>query len=256
MRTFFLTLFNGILLLLLTSTPSISRGIENGIENMTNSFSFKNTPFNEVIAALSYQYNVEIFYDEALSKNSISGEYLNLSLDDILNRLLKDKNFSILTYSKNRIIYIRSFGVKNQHLVALSSSQTGKKSINSRDPFTQKSITELNAILEQQENNKKARLNNPNYIDPFSGESQANLKRIKQLQEIRKQQRTEDPKFIDPMTGKTYLDLVLIKQEQEEKKTQRLNNPNYIDPLTGMTMSTLNNILRKQEENKKARLGL
>ena len=71
---------------------------------MTNSFSFKNKPFNEVAAILSYQYNVELFYDEALAKNSISGEYINLSLDEILNRMLKDKNFSILTHSENRII--------------------------------------------------------------------------------------------------------------------------------------------------------
>lgn len=282
---YFQIYFNGMLLLFLLSVPTL--GVSGTSNTMTNSFSFRDMPFKEVVEILSNQYNVEISYDKALAKHPVSGEYFDVSLEEMLKRILKGKSISIITHSKNNVLDIRLFGEKNQRLVASPDFQSRSKFTNSVDPFTQKTVAELNTILEQQESNKKARLENPNYVDPFSGVRQSELNNILQLQEKNKEQRLGDPRFIDPMTGKTYSELASIKKEQEasrdsrlskensldsftgkkisdlnliyrkqeENKTKRLNDPNSIDPFTGQTISALNNILKIQEENKKARLG-
>lgn len=282
---YFKVFFTGILLLLLSFAPNIGVSVENN--TTTKSFSFRNKPFNEVVDILCNQYNVEIFYDKALAKHSISGEYFNVSLENMLERMLKGNNISILTHSENNTIDIRFFGERNIGLVASSGFQSKSTFTLPVDPFTQKNIAKLTTISEQQENSKTARLKNYNYVDPFSGIRLGDFNTILQLQEKNKRQRLEDPRFIDPMTGKTYLeldsikkeqeaakekrfskdnslepftgknisDLNVIHQKQEKNKANRLNNPNAIDPLTGLTMSTLNNILKIQAENKKARFG-
>ncbi len=278
-------LTSGFFLFLLTSLPRIGLCIENN--KTIKSFNFINKPFSEVIEKISEEYNVVVLYNKSLEKLSISGVYTNGSLEKLLTRILKGKNISILTDSENDTIYIQSFGDKNQHFVASSSLLSGQRNSSFLDPYTQKTVSRLDTILDHQENNKRARLKDPNYIDPLSEKSQAELNSILKLQDINKQQRLESPSSIDPMTGKTYIELASIRKEQELKKNsrltnsntldpftgkklselqliykqqaenreKRLNNPEYIDPVTGLTMAKLNEILKIQEENKKARLG-
>lgn len=234
--------------------PSNGLCVENNTS--TKSFSFRNTPFSEAINKICEYYDVVIYYDESLAKQYISGEYTDASLEKTLNRVLKRKNISILTNSEDNTIYIRSFGEKKQDLVASPSFYSRQKNSNTLDSYKPKTTTQLASILEQQETNKRARLNNPNYTDPMTDKTYVELASIRKKQESRKLNRLSNGDTFDPFTGKKHSDLQLISKQQEENRIKRLNDLEYIDPSTGLTMGKLNEILKIQEENKKARLGL
>lgn len=195
------------------------------------SLSVKDQSMRTLTEKIKEQTGYDIFIPEIFYDMKVSGEFKDVTLNELLARVLKGISHSTVTNEEESWIIVQVFS---------NSPDTYTESngnIDSESP--EKYYAELIRTGKENEARFQEFAQDPNSIDPLSGLSFKELWERADLGEASVQIMLNDPQSIDPFSGK---EISLLRESYEENKSESLlpaSDPSFIDPSTGRTIQEL-----------------
>ena len=259
------------LLLVFLSTVSFASASSDYIE--VNIGKINNESFGTIIKKISSNSGVAISCDDSLLNILITGVFCSISFEEFLRRVLKDKNYSVLTSRYGGNIVIQSVGNKQK----ITASE-GYVEIKRTENFSALPPVSSRKILEKQDRILKDKLREQYVVDSLVDVDVAAIQQIHLRQDAVLQNRKFDFRENESVEKDNFVSVKKYHKKQElslqdkdialqraileqtgiEVVTENLHrqsqclrenlaNVNYVDPVIGITLSMLNRIHKQQE---------
>lgn len=194
--------------------------------------------FSEIKEDIEKQTGFRILSDHHLENVSIHGEYLEVEIEELLSRIFKHENISIITDTDNRIIILETLGIKNTsqpHSDSISDvpASSSNRASTEIDSVTGMEKEQLYDMLEQQIERGKEKYEYRG-IDPVTGLKKENIDHQIKAQIAAGKAKYQD-QGIDPVTGLSTKELEnRIKAQIEAGKAKY--EAQGINPVTGLPL--------------------
>jgi len=210
------------------SSVKISLSIEDGsIEDLTKDV-FEKTGYT-------------LLFPEHFHSMKVRGNFSNVTLDQLLARVLKGVNHSLVINEEESFIIVHLFGRQ-------PDQGEDEGVVVSADPSSpERYFAELVAIAKKNEEEFQKFRNNPNSIDPSSGLSFGELWKSAASGESEISKFINSENSIDPTSG-VALDVVKENAKRNNDELDAfLADPSSIDPVSGRNIQELRQIAEQQQ---------
>ncbi|WP_446011685.1 hypothetical protein [Candidatus Electrothrix sp.] len=197
----------------------------------------------EVLKEVASFFKTKIIYQSRMAKVPIHCSYLSVTVEEILRRLFKDQNNTILLgHAPERKIIVQVFGETKYNIVS-SDGSTGTEII----PFLPNMTNEdLARLHKEQLRLYKKELANPDAIIPGVGITRQDLATLHKEQLRLYKKELANPEAIIPGVGITREELRVLHQNQIQQYEMLKNDPDQIIPGTNITRQQLQELHQKQ----------
>jgi hypothetical protein len=246
----------------------------------TVSMQFKDEALPVILENLSKKTGVAILYDEQLVNEKFSGNYIDVTMVEFINRLFNQYNRAITFNRDKKLVIVETFGAE-RYLIASGDEKSSDEVLPFMDGMTRAELEqqhreqyalyqeslknkdeiipgleitrgELEKLHEQQLKEYQADLNSPESVVPETGgKTRAELEKMhaQQMEEHRKS--LADPEAIVPGVGISQRELQKLHESQYREYQESLNDPDEIVPGLDISRQELKELHQRQmEENR------
>lgn len=277
-RKILFPIFVAYCLVLVWAGSSISKPDEAPPDWLTQNVSiqFKDETLPIILENLSKKTGVAILYDEKLVNEKFSGNYIDVTMAEFLNRLFNKYNKAITFNREKKLVIVETFGAEKYIIAGGDAKGSGEvlpfmdgmtrvelekmqreqyaayqESLNNKDeivPGMEITRGELEKLQEQQSEEYQADLNSPDSIVPGTdGKTRAELEMMQDQQIEAYNKSLEDTGAMVPGMTITQGEL----KKLHEIQSQSLDNPDEIVPGLNITRRELDELHKRQNEQNK-----
>lgn len=171
----------------------------------------------------------------------VSGEFKNISIDELLSRVLKGIDHSIVLIEDEALLVVKLFRTPK----SIDDGVVIKGEIAPTTP--EDYYDELVRIGKNNEKEYQDYIKNPSSTDPWSGLTLGELKKKAKNHEMAIEKFVEEDNSIDPFSGAPMGQLRKIAKANEAKLQAYMSNPQFVDPVTGKSMQEIKTIGLKNQ---------
>lgn len=262
-----------------------TRGKELPADATSFSVDVSNVPLSQVLLDISSQTGFKIMIEKDLHDVSVSGKYVDVSIEEFMRRALRGKNISVISDNGQKVVLVRYFGkksplgdmlligenvqdgpgsvltqeqlsaIKELHKEQMEEYEKWKADPDSIDPYTGVRLGDLREMHQEQTQNYEEWKNNPDSMDPYMGKSLGAINSQYSEQKQAHDKWRENPESVDSYTGMKLGNLQALHGQQEESYNSWKNNPDSIDPYSGMKLGDLKRMHEQQQKEMDAKWG-
>ena len=243
------------------------------IQQTTITLEIHNETIQEVLEQVARETGLTMMYGEQLAGKKISGNFHNVSLEEVIRRIFKGESYTLTVSPEEKIIIVKTYGVQKYKVAAGSSvdqvaSILGLPTVDKRkienlhhqqiqeiekylanpesvDPLTGKTLGEIRTLQKSQSRQLENDEKNPDFPDEISGIEQRKIWKLQKREYQELQEYTENPVSVDPQSGMKLGDIkALHKRQYQELHSE--NATDLIDPFTKMTNGEIKALHKKQ----------
>lgn len=210
-------------------------------KTLSVSLSLNNESLQVMTETILEQTGYTLLFPDNFHSMKVSGEFKDISIDELLSRVLKGINHSIVFVEDDHLLIVKLFGAPKDIEEAVVTK--GKSGSTSPEEY----YDELLRIGKNNEKDYQDYMNNPSSIDPRTGLTLGELKEKAKADEMAIEKIFNDDNSIDPSSGLAMGQLRDISEANEAELQAYMSNPQSIDPMTGRSMQELRKIGLKNQ---------
>jgi len=182
-----------------------------------------------------------VLFPDNFYSMKVNGEFKDISIDELLTKVMKGVNHSVVFNKDEALIIVHVFGYSMDidHVLGKIGPVSPKSPENYYD--------ELVRIAQKNEKEFQAYLENPLSLDPRSGLSFGEVRKRAEANEFAVQKFTEDNSNIDPSNGHSIGQVKENLKINEAQLQAYISSAESVDPVTGRSVRELREIALKNQ---------